>query len=447
MFIHRLNYDAPDTGSGGGSDILDKQGIFDALSDDKLDVDDDKEKLKIDELEETDEDDDDSDEDIEDKKNDKKEKKKDDKKDKKEDKEIDDLDELEKELEEEDNKEDKEEELEITSPLRRKEVLAKYPKLFEEFPQLERAYYRNQKYSELLPTIEDAKEAVEAKETLEGFEEDLVNGNIEKMLLATKEGSGQGFNKLVDNYLSVLQKVDPNSALHVIKNVISNTIYQMATEARESKNEELHKAAKLLNEFIFGTSKYVAPSKLTTEDKTDPEKDKLETEKKQFAQQKFESASNDVRTKVSNLLKSAIADYIDPKNSMPPYVKKNAQREAFEYLNQMLTEDKRFRGIIDKLWERAAKSNYSNDSVMELRKAFLGRGKSLLPTAIKKARLEALKGMRINTKETKDDDTDDTDKNEKPNRQSREKKDKSQSTKPSDKFAGMSTLEALMSDD
>ena len=51
----------------------------------------------------------------------------------------------------------KEEDLELTDSSSRKEILAKYPKLFKDFPYLEKAYYREQQFTEVFPTIQDAR--------------------------------------------------------------------------------------------------------------------------------------------------------------------------------------------------------------------------------------------------------------------------------------------------
>lgn len=61
----------------------------------------------------------------------------------------DDEDEL-KELEEE-LEGPKEEDLELTTPVRRKEILKKYPTLFKDFPYLEKAYYREQQFTKYFP--------------------------------------------------------------------------------------------------------------------------------------------------------------------------------------------------------------------------------------------------------------------------------------------------------
>ncbi len=78
--------------------------------------------------------------------------------------------------------EDKEDELELVDIPRKKEIEAKYPKIFKDFPQLERALFRNAAYSEVFATINDAKEAKQSLEDYNGFQSELMSGNIENVL-------------------------------------------------------------------------------------------------------------------------------------------------------------------------------------------------------------------------------------------------------------------------
>src|SRR3990167_3641399 len=105
------------------------------------------------------------------------------------------------EQEEEVKIEEVEPEPEIITRARRKEILAKYPTIFKDFPFLEKSYFREQKYAELLPTLDDAREAVERSETLKKFEGDLLNGNSESVLQSVLAQDKESFAKIVDNYL------------------------------------------------------------------------------------------------------------------------------------------------------------------------------------------------------------------------------------------------------
>lgn len=286
------------------------------------------------------------------------------------------------------------EQLELVTPVRRKEILSKYPTLFKDFPYLEKAYYREQQFTELLPTIEDAKAAVEAKQVLDRFEQDVMSGNTETLLKAVRSESPNGFKRIVDDYLPSLARVDEQAYFHVLGNVTKHTIVAMVREARKSSNEALQSAAQLLNQFVFGTSEFSPPSNLAKEQpEADGKINELQQREQQFVRQQFESARNDLNTRINNTLKNTIDANIDPKKSMTDYVRRNASRETLEMLESVLSKDARFVALKDKLWEAAFSTNFSRESVERIKSAYLSRAKTLLPTVIKKARIDALKGL------------------------------------------------------
>ncbi len=304
--------------------------------------------------------------------------------------ETDELKEIEEELEE-----PTDEQLELIVPVRKRDIIKKYPNLFKDFPYLEKAYYREQQFTELLPTIEDAKSAVDKAATLDNVEKDLMSGDTKNLLLAAKNENPKAFGKIVDNYLSVLADIDEKAYHHVIGNTIKHTIIAMVKEGNTSGNDNLKGAAQILNQFVFGSSDFSPPTKLVkdNEDKDDSSKNELNRERQEFTKQKFESTRDELNTKVNNAIKSTIDGNIDPKDSMSAYVKKNASREALESLNDLIDKDSRFKIILDRLWENAVKNNFNKESTDRIRSAYLSKAKTLLPAVIKTARNEALKGI------------------------------------------------------
>ncbi len=300
----------------------------------------------------------------------------------------DDLLELEQELEG-----PKDEQLELITPVRRKEILKEFPDLFKKFPYLERAYYRDQKFTEKFPTMEDADAAVEAKHTLDRMEADVMGGNTELILRAVKEQNPEGFARIVDEYLPTLARVDEKAYFHLLGNINKHLIITMVREARRSGNEALQSAAQILNQFVFGTSDFQPPQPLSRPRTEDGREKQISEREQQFVQQQFESARDDLNTRVNNTLRNTIDLNIDPKKTMTDYVRKNASREAMEMLESVLSKDARFIAIRDKLWEAAFNSNFSRESVERIKSAYLSRAKTLLPTVIKKARIDALKGI------------------------------------------------------
>ncbi len=360
----------------------------------------------------------------------------------------DELKELEDELEDEEEPDD--EKLEISSPVSRREILKAYPDLFKKFPYLEKAYYREQQFTKLFATPKDAEEVVEKAQILDNFEADLVKGDTEKILKSIKDSDSKSFAKVVDSYMETLAKVDNNAYQHVLGNTLRHTIIAMVNEAKESGNEALQHAAVLLNQFAFGSSKFTPPSKLAPAEKQeDNTKEKEISEReRQFNQRRFESADDEVSTRIDNKFKATIAANIDPKDSMTDFVKRNAIRDATEELEKLIGTDDRFKMLIDKLWENAYKNDFSREAVSKIEQAFISKARTLLPSVIKKARNEALRGMgkRVVGDKEKDND-EETRPRKKVSNDDESRPRRKESNDSKDRFKGMTIYEAMMADD
>jgi len=360
----------------------------------------------------------------------------------KEDKEIKEDGEEDKEIKLEEEKEiEIDDEVDLVVPPRRQEILKKYPTVFKDFPFLEVAMFKSKQYTELLPTIDDAKEAIDKAETLDKFENDLSNGDIGNILSAAKKND-KAFSKIVDNYLPSLARVDQQAYLHIVGNMMKHTIINMVQEAKSSQNEALQEAAQILNQFVFGTSKFTEPKNLSTQDtEGDKQRTEIQEERAQFMRESFESKRDDLNTKISNVLKSTVDGHIDPKSSMTDYVKKNATRDALDNLDNLIHQDKNFVKTLDKLWEKAFQTRFSEMSIKAIRSAYLSKAKTLLPSVIQKARNDALKGLG---KRATDDD-----KEEQPNRgvvSPGRASTTNRSTKKDEIPKGMSNKDFLMQD-
>lgn len=316
---------------------------------------------------------------------------------------------LEEELESELEEPKTDEELDFVAPPSRKEILTKYPTLFKEFPHIEKAIYREQKYAELLPTIKDAEAAVEKSSLLDQYEKDITNGSTESMLSAVRDNDKEAFAKVVDNYLPTLFKVDQASYYHTIGNVIKHTILSMVKKSQADSDEDLGNAAGILNKFIFGTDTYSHPTKLSSEstsdnDETKKKVDEISQREQAFLERQFTTARDTLGTKVDNMVKNTVDKVIDPNDTMTEYVKSKATRDVLDSLEEAIKSDTRFRVVFDKLWERAFETNFNSESMDRIQKAYLSKARTLLPQLIQKSRREALRGLgrRNDTDDTKD---------------------------------------------
>lgn len=321
------------------------------------------------------------------------------------------------EEESEEDKEDKveDDEIEINAPPKKKELVAKYPNILKDFPFLEKMLYRDKQYQELFGSFDDAKEAAGKIEAFEHFETQLSIGNTEEVLKAIKDEDPKIFDKVVDNYLLTLHKVDKDAYFEVVTNIGKRFIMEMVTEANNTADEdskmELKQAAVMLNRFLFGKDTY-EPIKPRTNQEKENKDEQLEKEKLEFLQERHTTAVNDLQTKVDNVLRNTISEYIDPREVMSSYIKKNAVRDALANLNEMLAGDESLKRNLDRLWKVAADNKFDRDSLAKIQSAYLGRAKTLAPTAIKKARAEALKDITPSNKRERKEEVDEVEEQE-----------------------------------
>lgn len=290
------------------------------------------------------------------------------------------------------------EEVELQIPAKKSEILKKHPNIFKDFPELERSYYRDQQYREIFATPGEAKEASSRLRILDAIETDVLDGNIEGVLKSVKEQDANALNKIADDYLETLYKVDTAAYFHVVGNLVKRLSVTMVRDAKRKKDEGLEKAAELLYTFVFpNDEEFKEPVKLA---KAKSEKeDEVKEERNKFRQERLDAHVKDLSRRVDNTIKNTILENIDKDGKMSAYEKKNAVRDAMDMLEDAIRSDGGFLKIQNRLWDEAEKSNFQSASLDKITHSYLGKSKSLLKDVIRKARAEALKDAPRNREE------------------------------------------------
>ena len=418
-------FDAEDaTISGGGNEELDANSILDALNkadsdrdpgDESDNLEEDKESPKEKEKEETEEDEE-------------------------KDEIADELKELEEEL-----KEPTEEDLELKTPVQRRALMKDYPDIFKKHPGLESTIYRERAYTELLPTIQDAKQALESAKTLDFLEKDLNEGNTIRMMQAVKDEDPKGFAKIADNYMPNLAKVSIEAHDLVVSNITKDIVEAMLTFGKEKGNEEIQSAASLLYQFMFNSTKWQPKQKLSADEVIDSsvsaEKQKLERERNEFEESKKNEHTSKLMGSIDNQIKGTIDKSIDPKGQMSDFVKSKAIDEVLAKATKLMKSDSRFQTIIKQLTDKAGKEKYSDEAMQRIKSAYYSKYKALLIPIIQSVRKEALKGTS-QSKSSKKEEINDT--TERANRDIAVRKGKSENNDKTKPTPGESSLDFLL---
>ncbi len=342
-----------------------------------------------------------------------------------------------KEEEEEPEVEIKEEkDLEFEDIPRRQEILAKYPNFDKDFPSVLKAVYRENEYAEVFPTIADAKEAQNEIANFKQFENDLLQGNLESVLQSVKNTDAKAYQRMSGNLLQTLAKVDQNAYYNTVNHVIKTALKGSFDLAKKNSDDQLEIASQLLHKFLYGTPEITVDA-LPQQEQVNPDREKFNTERTEFAKQQLNTAVTDVVSRANNLVRSSIDKHIDPSNTMTPYVKAKAMNDVMEMLDKEISSDTRFRQVLDRKWQNARSNSYNEQSKTDIRNALISKAKTVLPQIIKSVRASALKGQATRTREAAES------KNEKPIERGRPATPKTQKGKIP---RGMSTREYLEAD-
>lgn len=336
----------------------------------------------------------------------------------------------------------------LVTPPKRAEILKKFPELFKTFPFMEKALYREQKYTEMFGTVQDAEDIKQAAETYQGFENDLLKGDLGTVLSSVKNADGAAFEQMVDNWLPMLAKVDEKAYYHVLGDTIKRTLIQTIDKSQNLGEEDFKQvklAASIIYQAIFGPGKYTPPQKFGRGKDAQPsaEESKLNQERTEFFQERLDNAVSSLDSNVTNLIRNTINENIDKNDTMSPYTKRNAIRDAQEILDKQLSEDQRYQDFKDRLWQKAIETNFSQESLRAIKKAHSAKCKALLPAILKKVRSAALNSQTNRRVNESDNTRRDTTLMERPAAQTRNAGNNKERGKPN---KGESSLDFLNRD-
>lgn len=298
------------------------------------------------------------------------------------------------------------EDLEFQDIPRRAEILKAFPELYKKFPGIERAMHREIQFTNEFATPAEAKHAKERLEVFSQVETDLFSGNLGRLLASVKQQDPKAFKKIGDGLLQTLNTVDKETLQNVgetINRHILVTAFNAGKESGDEDGQQLQLAAQILHKYLYGSTAVQGPKTVKAEE-TNPEAEKLNTQRQKFEEQRLSAAVNDVTTRTNTTIDKFVEKYIDPKGTMSDYVRSRAVKDVKEALDKDIGEDPRFKAHLDKLWRSAMQSDYNEDAKSAIRKAILNKTNGVLMSHIRNVRATVNKSMSGNPGRKRDKD-------------------------------------------
>ncbi len=300
--------------------------------------------------------------------------------------------------EEEPEFDEDDEELTVHNVPRRAELKKEFPDIFKKFPALDHVIQREKAYADVFPTLVEAKEAKDRLGFFSEMESELLGGGIEGVLKSVKKTNEDSYNKIVDSILPTIGKIDNNALIKINTNVLKGTLKFISDSVKgsdEEASQQLAIAVKLINKAVFGTHEITGPDVKATDNKEDPEKSKLKTEREEFERSRMTAAVSEVTDKNVRTIKTYVEKHIDEKEQLPSYVKTKLIEDVMKSLDKQMGSDTRFRATINRLWLKSREAGYSTESKNRIREAILNQVKSVINPIMRAKKVEAMKGLNL----------------------------------------------------
>lgn len=307
------------------------------------------------------------------------------------------------ESEDEDSNKENEEEQELeTQDSLYQQIKKTSPELFKKIPELKKVIFREQAFTELFPTIDDAKVASESLEIYNQLQTDIISGDSEKLLSALdkidREGDvkGKSLQEFAANFIPTLEKVSKDLYL----GILYPEFKKMLRAATKSGNKTLSQSAENINWFIFGEdggTEKDAGLKAKVKDEREESFSKRERELENRLFNGFmQDTAGVTKGRTLRFISSAFKD-----SGLSEWQQKKLTDDIFARLDISLSRDVRHMGQINQLYKEARRAGFTSEYKDRIVNTYLSRAKLLIPKIRQAVLSEAKVQAKINSQEPK----------------------------------------------
>ena len=275
-----------------------------------------------------------------------------------------------------------------------KDIVAKYPRLFKEFPELSKAFFRERDFTKLFPTLSDAQDAANKAQMYDVSAQALLSGDAKDFIdLMKRSKNDDVLQSFTSTFLPAIYEADKEGFQeHFVTPIISRLVTVMKTNGKKFDNDAMVDAAKVVAKFIFNSEEEpeVKPKKI--EKKEDDEQNNFWARRGAEFQQDVQFRGY---TQAHELVLSTIKPHI--KEAGLNEKKANLlSREMFEDIDAILGKDERYQSQIASLWKSARGKGFNGEIGNRIINLYMSKVKAVLP-GIKARHFKEL-GIKSSTK-------------------------------------------------
>lgn len=288
-------------------------------------------------------------------------------------------DEKEEEEDEEKEEEDVKEDKPIYNRPKLKDISTKYPGIFKDFPQIKTALFREEEYTKIFPTVEDAVKAADDYQAYEELSDSVLNGDASGFIKALDKTEETG--NFSVKYLQTLQKQNPDLHYRVLAPYLATAAKSFYNFGVKNNNEDIKNAAEFFAHFLFEDVEIAKGKAYEGGIKVKEEDPELKKEKNRYHKERSTEFTNSTLTDLADQL-GALIDKGLPKD-IDSEIKDTIHQRIVQHLDVELQKDPAYMKLMGSLWKNADGSAAARSRIIS---AYLARAAK--PLAAKRRELK-----------------------------------------------------------
>lgn len=271
------------------------------------------------------------------------------------------------------------------------EINKEFPELIKKFPQFREIYFREQAFSGVFATVEEAKEATDKAEALDFFDGKLAKeGDIAPLFGNLPD---EAMAKIASDVLPALASRSSDLYVQATAPMLKSVLVRTAAAAEKNGNEDLYNSVIHLHNHLFETPDLKAEIKglaKPTQQEPSAREQQLEERERASNERDYGNFTSSVQSTTNKLILKDLEKTFDPNKVLTDRVRNGLIRDIVEEVDEEISSDSQHMKRAQKLLKQAASKGFPNEYKTRLISAYLGAFRALVGPVRQRIRSEAL---------------------------------------------------------
>lgn len=264
-----------------------------------------------------------------------------------------------------------------------RDLKAKYPKIFKEVPALRHALNREREYSELFPTVEDAKTAASAADNVQQFEAQLLAGVSMPMLATMAQNKPESFVKFSQGFLPSLKEISPKAYYSVVTPALVEALSTVQDHAKAVGSRDLATSVQNISRVLF-KSENLPDLKFNAAPKLEESAQGPSERERQLLQRQFENFQEDLADTTMSQVRRKIAKDPEVLKIKDPSYREYVISQIMSGADDLMKRDPLYQRTLKSFRKRIQAGDMSPATKKQIVLAYLRRVESFKGPVMKK---------------------------------------------------------------